>query len=863
MADLARLEAVLQRELQAGCSDNTIEGGLDELIRIQARGEQPRSPLLRMVSALPATGYRSLPVEERRVWARRALATIVHELALASAALKVPGMPRTKPASKRPFARRAVASTQDEDGEARASASPARPTRASRTDRELAAVRQTLPDGAAALDLPLPLAGLRLGTATFSRLAKLGIVSIGDALRYYPYRHHDFSHAVPISQLRVGPDQTVRGIIDKVSEVRMGRGGRMRSTEAWLTDEYGSRIQLIWFNQPFLARNLHVGTEIVVSGSVNAFRGRPSFSNPEFERLNSSPSLSAGEGVGGGDSGLRMLPVYHLTEGIPQRRMRETIAAIVERFVDRLDDPLPEDVRSRHGFPGIIEAIRQIHYPEDAAHLTSARRRLAFDELLAIQLGVVGRKRLWQQQGDAPAIDACAASKAFLAALPYALTGAQRRVLDDVLGDIKRTVPMARMLEGDVGSGKTVVALAAMLGAVANGMQAVMMAPTEVLAEQHFRTICTLLAGEPEPPLNGMVMLPFLTRPLKVVLLTGSTRAKERREALDAIASGGAQIIVGTHALIQEGVDFDHLGLAVVDEQHRFGVMQRSALRDKGGTPHLLVMTATPIPRSLALTVYGDLDLSVIDEMPPGRTPIETHWLPPERRHEAFTHLRHEIEAGRQAFVICPLVEGSDSVSSRAATEEVERLRMQEFPDLADRIALLHGRMSSRDKNAVMQQFAKNEAVILVSTAVVEVGIDVPNATIMVIEGADRFGLAQMHQFRGRVGRGKHASACYLLADDPTPEAEERLSLVARTRDGFALAQADLELRGPGDTFGTKQSGLPSLHVASLLDAVLIDAARREAELLLDADPRLSQPEHAGLRALVARLAEDVMAEIH
>jgi ATP-dependent DNA helicase RecG len=321
--------------------------------------------------------------------------------------------------------------------------------------------------------------------------------------------------------------------------------------------------------------------------------------------------------------------------------------------------------------------------------------------------------------------------------------------------------------------------------------------------------------------------------------------------------------VVGTHALIQGGVTFQRLGLAVVDEQHRFGVMQRSALRDKGGAPHLMVMTATPIPRTLALTLYGDLDLSVIDEMPPGRTPIETQFLPPARRHEAFTQMRHEIEAGRQCFVICPLVDGSDSVASRAATEEFERLRTREFPDLAKRIALLHGRMSSKEKDGVMSRFAANEAAILVSTAVVEVGIDVPNATVMLIEGADRFGLAQLHQFRGRVGRGQHPSTCYLLADEPTPEAEERLSLVARTRDGFALAQADLELRGPGDTFGTRQSGAPTLHVASLLDATLIAAARAEAETLIDADPHLTAPEHAGIRDLVRRYAEEVVVETH
>ncbi|MFA7297533.1 MAG: ATP-dependent DNA helicase RecG [Dehalococcoidia bacterium] len=831
MADLDRLQAVLEVELERGCDNTAVEGGLDELIRTQARGEQPGSPLLRMVANLPAAGYRSLIVEERRVWARRAIATIVHHRAEAKAETMAPGTPRPP----RPRAMKAT-----------------KPATA-RTPRAPKASTPLVPPGPEALQVPLRQAGFRLGPTTFDRLERLGIKTIGDALRTYPYRHLDFSQSVPVSQVRVGVQQTVRGTIDRVAETRMGRGGRMRSSEAWLTDEFGSRIQLVWFNQPFIARTLHAGTEIAVSGTPSVFRGRPTFHNPEFERL----------GEGGGMHTGRMIPMYHLTEGLPQRRLRDTIATLVERYADRMPDPLPPDVRHRNGMVGIVEAIRQIHYPDSQESLNAARRRLAFEELLAIQIGVVGRKRIWQEQGDAPRIDARATAEAFLATLPYRLTGAQRRALDDVLTDIARPVPMARLVEGDVGSGKTVVALAALLGAVAAGMQGVMMAPTEVLADQHFRTICTLLAGEPEPPLNGLVYLPFLPEPLKIVLLTGSTRAKERREALDAIASGGAQIVVGTHALIQETVAFQRLGLAVVDEQHRFGVMQRSALRDKGGTPHLMVMTATPIPRSLALTVYGDLDLSVIDEMPPGRTPIDTQWLPPERRHEAFTHLRHEIEAGRQGFVICPLVEGSDSVASRAATEEIERLRTQEFPDLADRIALLHGRMSARDKDGVMQAFAKNESVILVSTAVVEVGIDVPNATVMVIEGADRFGLAQLHQFRGRVGRGKHPSTCYLLADDPTPEAEERLSLVARTRDGFALAQADLELRGPGDTFGTRQSGLPSLHVASLLDAQLIARAREEAETLLDRDPRLTQPEHAPLRALVARIAEDVVAEIH
>ncbi|TAK80502.1 MAG: ATP-dependent DNA helicase RecG, partial [Dehalococcoidia bacterium] len=453
------------------------------------------------------------------------------------------------------------------------------------------------------------------------------------------------------------------------------------------------------------------------------------------------------------------------------------------------------------------------------------------------------------------------------------LTQAQARVLHEVREDIARPHPMSRLLEGDVGSGKTVVALAAMLSMVQAGYQSVLMAPTEVLAEQHYRTLCRLLSGEAEPPLHGLVTVAGLPLQVRLVLLTGSTKAAERRDALNAIRFGGAQIVVGTHALIQEGVTYHRLGLAVVDEQHRFGVMQRGELRRKGIeasanegrplTPHLLVMSATPIPRTLALTAYGDLDLSIIDEMPAGRVPIETKFLPPIQRVEAFQHVRAEVAAGRQAFVICPLVEGSEAVESRAATEEYERLRTEQFPDLAERILLLHGRMPAREKDRVMRAFAAHEGDILVSTAVVEVGIDVPNATVMVIEGADRFGLAQLHQFRGRVGRGEHASFCYLLADDPSAEAEDRLSVMERTNDGFALAEADLQLRGPGDLFGTAQSGIPGLRVASLLDAPLIDAARREASALLEADPELALPEHRALRYAIASRAGEVVVETH
>ncbi|MBM3140093.1 MAG: ATP-dependent DNA helicase RecG, partial [Chloroflexi bacterium] len=737
----------------------------------------------------------------------------------------------------------------------RAARAPA-PTRGDdRAPTRPAAAGARVAPGAGALDLEIERVGTRLGAANRARLEKLGLHTVGDALRFYPYRHHDFTRTVPIAALRIGVEQTVQGVVERAREVRMGRGGRMRAAEAFVRDAQGSTIQAIWFNQPFVARSLREGEEVALAGRVGAYRNRPAFTNPEYEKI--TPELR--------HTG-RLVPVYHLTQGLPQRTVRGVIAGLLERFADRMEDPLPEEIRERHDLLPLVDAVRQVHYPDGREALATARRRLAFDELLAIQVGVIARKRAWQAQGNAPMIGDHRAADAFLEGLPFTLTGAQRRALHELRGDLARSLPMSRLMEGDVGSGKTVVALAAMLSLVAAGYQAVMMAPTEVLAEQHYRTICRLLSAETEPPLHGVIAHPALPAAIRVVLLTGSTRARERREALDAIRHGGAPIAVGTHALIQEGVEFDRLGFAVVDEQHRFGVMQRSELRRKGAegvTPHLLVMSATPIPRSLALTAYGDLDLSVIDEMPPGRTPIETRFLTPIERGTAFARVREEVTAGRQAFVICPLVEGSESVISRAATEEFERLRAEEFPDLADRIVLLHGRMSSSEKDAVMRAFVSGEAAILVSTAVVEVGIDVPNATVMAIEGADRFGLAQLHQFRGRVGRGRHPSYCYLLADDPTPEAEERLSVLERTLDGFDVAQADLELRGPGDLFGTQQSGLPNLHVASLLDTRLIEATRREAERLLDEDPRLARPEHRALRYAIAERAREVLAEHH
>ncbi len=476
------------------------------------------------------------------------------------------------------------------------------------------------------------------------------------------------------------------------------------------------------------------------------------------------------------------------------------------------------------------------------------------------------RRRVFQKSAPAEPMPMSAPiERAFKEALPFTLTGAQEHVLFDTLNDLRKPVPMSRLVQGDVGSGKTVIAAAALLAGMENGRQGVMMAPTEILAEQHFRTLKQLFNANGADGPVATARPAFLDRPLRIALFTGSLKTKERRELYEALEAGEIDVACGTHALIQGGVRFHDLGVAIVDEQHRFGVMQRAALREKGAhaahTPHMLVMTATPIPRTLALTLYGDLDISVIDEMPPGRQATKTTWVSPDDRTDAEDFVRAQVEAGRQAFIICPLVEESETLDVKSAVAEYERLKRLVYPDL--RLELLHGRMSGKQKDEVMRRFRNGDADILVSTAVIEVGIDVPNATVMMIEGADRFGLAQLHQFRGRVGRGADQSYCLLLSDEPSEEARKRLELMEETTDGFRLAEADMQLRGPGQFFGTKQSGLPGLKVARLTDVKLIELTRTEASRMLDDDPGLTQPEHHDLNQRVARLMDSIVDEEH
>ncbi|HEV2121221.1 MAG TPA: ATP-dependent DNA helicase RecG, partial [Chloroflexota bacterium] len=660
-----------------------------------------------------------------------------------------------------------------------------------------------------------------IGAKSAAALARLGVASLRDLLYHLPRRHLDRRSITRIADLLPGQVATVLATVWQVQSKRSPVQRRL-ITDAILQDESGY-CHAVWFNQPFLARTLSRPGRIMFSGKVEfASGGGPQLAAPEFE-FDSEDLLHTG----------RLVPFYAKTEGISDKQLRGWVRTALAATEAQMFDPLPAAIRQAEGLPSLREALAQAHFPDDDVSLQKALRRLAFDEFLLIQLGVLRRRHEWQTAQ--PGVEMCADPEVlddFCELLPFSLTGAQRRVVEEIIADMARPVPMSRLLQGEVGSGKTVVAAAASLVAVRAGYQAAIMAPTEVLAQQHYRSISRLLA-------------PFGVR---VALVTGSQRKKEKAEIWEACRTGELDILLGTHALIEEEGDFLQLGLVVVDEQHRFGVRQRGALRRKGHNPDVLVMTATPIPRTLALSIYGDLDISVIDELPPGRQEIKTFWVNPQKRHLAYDFLRKQVRGGRQAFIICPLIEDSDKIEARSAKTEYERLQRQ-FPDL--RLVLLHGKMPPKEKEAVMAAFRDGASDVLVSTAVVEVGIDVPNATIMLIEGADRFGLSQLHQFRGRVGRGEHQSYCLLLSDSPDAEENPRLKVLVENHDGFALAEEDLKLRGPGEFFGTRQSGVPDLKVAKLSDVDVLEAARRQAKRIFDEDPQLDAPEHSALATVV------------
>jgi ATP-dependent DNA helicase RecG len=668
------------------------------------------------------------------------------------------------------------------------------------------------------------------------------VTTIRDLLYFFPHRHLDYSQRKFISQLTEGEEQTIIANVWQAHEIRPG--GR-RSTEAIVGDETGN-VRVVWFNNPYLARKLPTNTRLVISGRVSLFNGRHVFESPEWELAEDRDLVHTG----------RLVPVYPLTQGLRPRQVRKLLKEVVDQWAWQVQDFLPLELRERNSLMELPQAISQAHYPDDDTARDKARIRLAFDELFLLQIGVLSRKRAWQEgQPGSPLDTGKGVVDTFLGSLPYTLTTAQHRVLREIQDDLQRPLPMCRLLQGEVGSGKTVVAAAALLLAAANGYQGAFMAPTEILAEQHFTTLSQLLsvAGCQEGKEDHIATYSgLLSHPVTLALLIGDINQVRKRELQSRIRDGSADIIIGTHALIQKGIEFHKLGFIVVDEQHRFGVVQRSALRQKGFNPHVLVMTATPIPRTLALTLYGDLDLSVIDQLPPGRQAVKTKWLQPRQRDSAYNFLRRQVADGHQAFIICPLVEESEAVQAKAAIAEFQHLSDKVFPEL--KLGLLHGRMSATQKDEVMRHFRSGELNILISTPVVEVGIDVPNATVMLIESADRFGLSQLHQFRGRVGRGKEQSYCLLLAENPSLIAKERLDVLERIQDGFALAEEDLKLRGPGEFFGTRQSGLPDLRMARLSDVALLELARSEAGRLFQVDPSLEKPEHRLLAGELSHL---------
>lgn len=796
------LERILANE-QKKCDDHLIIGGLEKFINNftlqQPETERARAQQL----AETVRGYAAASLDARRAMLERALALLRAESAPAPA--NVPSAAPPAPVPEPP--------DEFEDADAEEATMPAA--------RKTAPRAPALPSG---FGLDASVTRLQLvGPAHAKKLQKLGILTVGDLLYHLPRRYDDYSQLKTINQLVYGEEVTLLVTICE-AHTRQVRGG-LTITTALLADTTG-KISATFFNQPYLQQQFKPGRRIVLSGRVEQDLGRLAFKHPEWEPFSQELLHTA-----------RIVPVYPLTEGISNRWLRRLIKGIVDYWAPKAADPLPASLRARENLLDVPTALSEIHFPSSWERMEAARRRLALDEFLLIQLGVLRQRKHWREQpGRALRVDSTRHQN-LLATLPFQLTRAQQRVLDEILGDIQRAQPMSRLLQGDVGSGKTVVAAAAMLVAVANGAQAALLAPTEILAEQHYKTLSTLVGQLAQPP--------------RLCLLTGSLKNREKENARADIASGAIDIAVGTHALIQEDVAFHDLALAVIDEQHRFGVAQRATIRAKGHHPHILVMSATPIPRTLALTLYGDLDLSIIDEMPPGRQEIKTKWLEPRERERAYAFIESQIKQGRQAFVICPLIEESEVLDAKAAVEEYEHLRREIFPNL--RVGLIHGKLKPSEKDATMTAFRDHQLDLLVATSVVEVGIDVPNATVMLIEGADRFGLAQLHQFRGRVGRGAHQSYCLLLAGKSGVTSDERLRVIESTQDGFRLAEEDLKLRGPGEFFGTRQAGLPDLKVAKLSDVKILEEARRLAHDIFTRDPELQLPEH---QLLAQRVAE-------
>ena len=662
-----------------------------------------------------------------------------------------------------------------------------------------------------------------IGEARAAALEKLGITTLGDLIAYFPRGYEDRTQVRPIRELTAGESVCVRGMVAAdLTAYRISGGRTIAKTR--VVDDSGS-LDLVFFNMEHRRDALHQGDVCVFFGKVEDNLRRKQMINPLFEP-------EGRQQVTG-----RIMPIYPLTAGVTQGLMARAARQGLDACRELLPDVLPDEVRQAHKLCYVNYAYENIHFPASPEALEVARRRLVFEELFLLTCGL----QLLRQRRRDVAGPACRrmSMEPFYRRLPFALTGAQRRAIADAVEDMVSGKPMNRLCQGDVGSGKTMVAAACIWFAVENGWQTALMAPTEILARQHYQGLAPLLARFS----------------IRCALLTGSTRAKERREILAGLADGSIDLCIGTHALLTEDVQYQKLGLVVTDEQHRFGVNQRAALSQKAEDPHLLVLSATPIPRTLALVIYGDLDVSVIDELPPGRQKVDTFALGESYRPRVQAFIRKLAAVGQQIFIVCPLVGEADQIPDerKAVTAYAKQLQEQVFPDL--RVAVLHGKMKPREKEKVMAAFAAGESDILVSTTVVEVGVDVPNATCMVVENADRFGLSQLHQLRGRVGRGKAKSYCILLSDSQNEETRARLKVMTQTNDGFRISQEDLRLRGPGDFFGQRQHGLPAMKIADLsCDMRLLDEAQTAARQLMERDPELTDPTHRPLRRRIRQL---------
>ena len=816
------LNGILTREADRGYDNGTVLGGLDEMwqrfheIEDQVRALRP----------MAGQRYSGLLPKERRAW---------H-----SAVQKWTAARQTKRAKH--------GSTPAKVAPKKQSSEP------SRTER--------LPKGSGIDTRIEDIAGLHHSSRT--ALGNLGLKTVRDVLQHYPIRHIDYSVRTPISQLMPGVDATVIG---DVVESRRNIHMRPHSATVRIRDDTGM-LRVSWFNMPFMADRWNVGDRIVLSGQVGEFRGRATMSNPEYDDITISGREVGRKPIHAG----AQVPVYPLTEGVNQRAVRNGIFKVLEIALRSVRDPLPEDIRLDHELLSAADAVRSVHIPSNRYELARGIRRMAFDECLYNQIAALRRRAKWRNDTVGTGIKPNAqAAESYVDSLDFSLTEDQRTALNAILRDISSGEPMARLMQGEVGSGKTVVAIASILAAVvgAEPNQAALMAPTEVLAEQHFINLingleCTPLFGSRGPVYESKRISVGTTdngRPLRAGLLTGSLSERAKAAVQEDIRNGKVEIIVGTHALLQEAVEFSNLALVVVDEQQRFGTEQRAVLTRRVPRPHLIAMSATPIPRTLHMAMYGDMDVSELTTLPHGRKTIATHSVQtPMDEATAFAHLRQELHNGRQAFVVCPLIDPSESIESASATATYARLKADELAEF--KVDLLHGRMSISEKQDAMEQFRIGESQVLVSTTVIEVGVDVPNATVMMVMSADRFGMSQLHQLRGRVGRGEHPGTCYLVTDGQSEHANERITALVNSSDGFALATKDLQMRGPGRNLASQQSGWSGWKFAKFTDLDLIREARHTAEDILRQDPTLNSAKYRDLRRSIARAGINAQSEL-